>query len=174
MRIESNTAHLPYGGISDPQVLRDLYEVRFKHFWDMDGRLVGTIATEPMLDVVDDSGQPLIACAAAIVFSGADPLRGILLEIEDAIRASDAQTAANLCAHAVYMVEGGLVRAPDAPSRVMGRTVALGRLDGKDVVLMTCDELKRQITDRTILQNFPGGAKLLLRPRAKFVPRSRR
>lgn len=170
-----NADSRPHGAIKDPSVLRDLFGIRFHHFHDLSGRLVATIATEPVPDVVDDGdGQPLIAVSAAIAFSGVDPVRGLMADIEAAIRDGEVVYAQSLCFAAVELVERGAVRTPDHPTREIGRRVALGRLESSDTVLLTVAELKRQITERTILQLFHGGSKLVLRPRAPFVPRSRR
>lgn len=155
-----------------PSFLREEFGIRFHHFHDLRGRLVATIVTEPIPDVVDgDSGEGLIRCNAAILFRGSDPIPSLMKDIEAAVRDGDAGDAHDFVEKAL-LVE---VRPADAPSRARGREIALGRLQNEEVddVVMTESELKEEIANRTILQHFPGGRNLRLRPRAEFPRRIR-
>jgi hypothetical protein len=123
---------------SDTLALNLLFGIRFHHFANRHGRLVATIATEPV-------GEGLVAVACAVCSAG------------------------------------------DSPSRFRGRQISLGRLEVGKSVTMPLEDLKRRISDRTILAEFvPDGlAHRLgyastgdfvadLRPRAPFVPREAR
>lgn len=154
----------------DTRSLRSLFGIRFKHFADENGRLVATLVSEPIPDTKIDGPlgpEEMVQVAAAILFRGKDPISGLMPEIERAIRAGDAVHAAALAREAVFQADE--VKPADTPTRARGREIALGRLEVDDVVIMPASQLKREITERTILQHFPGGKNLKLRPRQPFT-----
>lgn len=155
---------------NDTRFLKTNFGIRFHHFHDPKGRLVATIVSEPIPDTVVE-GAPegknfLVQVAAAILFKGKDPIKGLLQEIESAIRGGDEKTAQNLCSIAVAEIEQ--TKPADVPTRARGREIALGRLEVGDVVMMPILQLMEEISERTILRHFPGGKNLKLRPRAPF------
>lgn len=93
--------------IDDPAALRLLYGIRFHHFATKTGRLVASIATEPM----DPMGK-FVNVACAVCASG------------------------------------------DAPSRFRGRQIARGRLEVGKCLSFPVSELKRMISDRSLLAEF--------------------
>jgi hypothetical protein len=74
----------------------------------------------------------------------------------------------------VVLVAAAIASKKDAATRKRGREIALGRLEAGQRLVFEIDDLKRCITERTILQEFSGGRRLKLRPRAPFVPRERK
>lgn len=111
-----------------PETLRKQFGIRFHHFIDVNGRLVATIASEPLED-----GFVAVACS--------------------------------ICSK------------QDSPTRERGRQIALGRLQNKLSIALSVEELKQEISSRTILARFPGGGRFgqgkvpALRPRAPYQPR---
>jgi hypothetical protein len=165
-----NSATLPYGGIGpdQPEMLRNLYGIRFFHFHDSGGRLIATLVTEPIPDVVTDDNEAMFAVAAGVAFQGYDPVPGFLTRIERYIRSEDLLSAEACLSQAVNAVSA--IKEPDAPTRTIGRAVALGRLQAGYSVLVPESELRARIRDRSILREFPGGKRLAKKARGPRQP----
>lgn len=59
----------------DPQALKTLYGVRFHHFVTRGGRLLATLATEPLSVVDDRSDSAEVAVSCAVCSAGDAPSR---------------------------------------------------------------------------------------------------
>jgi hypothetical protein len=124
-----------------PELLRELYGIRFHHFLTLEGRLVATIATEPYgtlgdLTTTDTYDEALVDEDPFAVALDGFVAKGCLADTE------------------IVGVACAVCAKEDAPTRKRGRGIALGRLETGQVSVMTMPELKQRITDRSIVADF--------------------